>query len=213
MQEQKLVVYSDFICPFCYIGKVNAERLQQEIPGLELEWKEFELHPEGQPDAKGPYMKQALENVKYLAKEYGIEMRPEVLTEVTSDSRKALLGFEFAKEHGAEGSYRDAVFHAYWVEGKDIAEDHVLREVAKQVNLDPVKLLEAIENPVYHNKLRASIHEAHANGITGVPTYRYGDMETVGAQPLENLKKMVEIQNDKEQLNNQMGLTCGPEGC
>ncbi|MGM7702781.1 DsbA family oxidoreductase [Pseudalkalibacillus sp. Hm43] len=210
MSTKKLVVYSDFICPFCYIGKVNAERLQQEIPGLELEWREFELHPEGQPDSTSPYMKQAYENVKMLADRHGIDMKPEVLTEVTSDSRKALLGFEFAKDQGKEAQYRDTVFHAYWVEGKNIGHDDVLREIAEKVSLDPDELLHAIENPVYQNRLIDSMQDAQAQGITGVPTYQYGEMTSVGAQPISVLKRMIEAENEKDGAQ---GLYCGPDGC
>ncbi len=213
MSTKKLVVYSDFICPFCYIGKVNAERLQQEIPGLELEWREFELHPEGQPDPTSPYMKQAYENVKMLAERHGIDMKPEVLTEVTSDSRKALLGFEFAKEQGSEEQYRDTVFQAYWVEGKDIDQDDVLREIAEKVSLDPDELMNAIENPVYQNRLIGSIQDAHAQGVTGVPTYQYGEMISVGAQPISVLKRMIEAENEKDEGVGAQGLYCGPDGC
>lgn len=194
MSPKKLVVYSDFICPFCYIGNVNAERLQQEIPGLELEWREFELHPEGQLDPNSPYMKQAYETVKMLAERNGIDMKPEVLTEIISDSRKALLGFEYAKEQGKESAYRDKVFHAYWVEGEDIGDDEVLKSIAEQVSLDPKGLLEAIKNPAYQNRLMGSIQDEQAQGITGVPTYQYGEMVSVGAQPISVLKRMIQAE-------------------
>ncbi|KGX91397.1 hypothetical protein N781_04345 [Pontibacillus halophilus JSM 076056 = DSM 19796] len=213
-ENHKLVIYSDFICPFCYIGKVNAERIQEQNPGMEIEWREFELHPEGQPDASGAYMAQALENVKMLAKEYNIDMKPEVLTEVTSDSRKALVGFEYAKEQGKPEEYREQVFHAYWVEGKDISEDDVLREIAETVGLSPDGLLAAIQNDTYNTELRKSIRGAYDAGITGVPTYVYGDYKTVGAQPVSTLQRMIDAQKEKDMLESDpTGLSCGPEGC
>ncbi|MFC0522819.1 DsbA family protein [Pontibacillus salicampi] len=214
MSENKLIIYSDFICPFCYIGKVNAERLQEQNPGMEIEWREFELHPEGQPDPNNAYMKQAYENVKMLAEKYDIDMKPEVLTDVTSESRKALLGFEYADEQGKGSDYREEVFKAYWLEARDINDEEVLQDIARTVGLDTNEFSQALRNDKYFNKLKSSIRDAHQSGITGVPTYVYGDYKTVGAQPVEQLQRMVDAQKEKDAIENpETGMSCGPDGC
>lgn len=214
MSPHKLIIYSDFICHFCYIGKINAERIQVQYPEIELEWREFELHPEGQPDPNQTYMKQAYENVKMLAEKFDINMKPEVLTDVTSDSRKALLGFEYANEQGKGSAYHEEVFKAYWVEGRDISKDDILVAIAEDIGLPEKEFTEAIYSETYLAKLKSSIREAHQAGITGVPTYVYGDYQTVGAQPVSQLQRMIDAQHEKDELEKpQNNLSCGPEGC
>lgn len=190
MNQRKLIIYSDFICPFCYIGKVNAERLKEQIPNLEIEWREFELHPEGQPDPESPYMQQELRAVKHLAKEYDIEMREEMLIEATCNSRKALLGLMYARERGKEDEYRDAVYETYWAHGRRIDDSDVLREIARKIELDEHEFTQSIETEAYLDKLVKLRKEAHIQGITGVPTFIYGENEFVGVQSVSALRKL-----------------------
>lgn len=192
MSKKKLIVYSDFICPFCYIGKVNAERLQADHPELEIEWREFELHPEGQPDPLSPYMQQAQAAVVQLAQQYGIEMKPEVLTQVTSASRKALLGLEYAREQGREEAYRNAVFQAYWIEGHNIDDIDVLAGIAADAGLDEQAFRAAIESGAYLPRLQEAMEDAQQQGIRGVPTYISGSYMMAGAQPVDKLRQLIE---------------------
>jgi Predicted dithiol-disulfide isomerase involved in polyketide biosynthesis len=218
MANHKLVVYSDFICPFCYIGKVNTERLLEKNPDLEIEWRLFELHPEGQPDPKSPYMQEAQTSLNRLAKIYHINMKTEVLTTVTSESRKAMIGLEFAKKNGKSNEYHNAVFKAYWVKGLDIGNTDVLVTIASSIGLDPMGFRRSIEQETYLPQVHKEIEEARIHGVMGVPTYIYGDHMSMGAQPPEILNRLihtVDAQENKESEQNELvqGPACGPEGC
>lgn len=213
MSKRKLIVYSDFICPFCYIGKVNAEKVKEAFPDLEVEWREYELHSEGDPVPDRAYLEQAVQMVRNLADQYGIKMNPEVILEVTTSSRKALLGFLHAKEHGQGEAYRDAVFEAYWLQKRDIGDLAVLKEIAGEVGLDTEAFARDIEAETHLPQLKEEQKEAQARGISGVPTYIYGEMQTVGAQPPDVLKRMIHTQNEKDDLEQISGVSCGPEGC
>lgn len=218
MANHKLVVYSDFICPFCYIGKVNTERLLEKNPDLKIEWRQFELHPEGQPDPKSPYMQEAQTSLNRLAKKYNIDMKTEVLTTVTSESRKAMMGMEFAKEHGKLNDYHDAVFKAYWVKGLDIGDIDVLVHVASSIGLDSTSFRRSIEQKTYLPQVLRGIENAKKNGVLGVPTYIYGDQMSMGAQPVDILNRLihtVDEQENKQIERNQSDQApfCGPEGC
>lgn len=214
MNKKKLIIYSDFICPFCYIGKVNAERLVEKNPNIELEWREFELHPEGQPDPKSPYMKQAQENVNRLAANYGIKMKANVLTTVTSESRMAMMGLYFAKEYGKLEPYREAVFHAYWQEGKDIGDLDILCEIVANLEMDADKFRSAMQEETYLPLVLGEIDKARKNEITGVPTYQYGGHITMGAQSVERLERFIQAVDDLEAAeSHNEAAVCGPDGC
>lgn len=137
MSHTTLVIYSDLICPFCYLGKVNAERLKEANPDVTLEWREFELHLEGRLHPANPFLGQIREKVAQLAADYGVCIRPEALTEIT-DGQRALLGLQFARDCGDEETYPDEVFAAHWVKGRDIGDIEVLADIAADSGLDPM---------------------------------------------------------------------------
>ncbi|MDE2150228.1 MAG: DsbA family protein [Gammaproteobacteria bacterium] len=191
MNFARPTIYSDFICPFCYVGKIHVERLRQAYPDLEIEWREFELHPHGQPDPASEYMRRAQTATIALARRYRIGMRPEVLTTVTSNSRKAMLGLAFAKAHGRADAYRDAVFAAYWIDAQDIGDLDVLVGIASKLGLERRVFRAAIEQELALPALRAAMDAARREGITGVPTFVYGEHRSVGAQPMELLRALI----------------------
>src|ERR1700731_1372609 len=102
----KLVMFSDFICPFCYIGFETVRKLKPEF-GLEIDWHGFQIHPEWPADGMpvsdyrrgmDPEARRALwTNIQTMAEMTGFTMKP---PEVLANSRLALEAAEFAKEYG-----------------------------------------------------------------------------------------------------------------
>jgi len=191
-QIPTLTVYSDFICPFCYIGKVNAERLRARIPDLHIRWRELELHPADQPDPDPAYLQRAQEAAADLAARYGIPMRAEVVTTLTSRSRNALLGLEHARDHGCADAYRDAVFRAYWQAARDIGDLTVLAELAADLGLDVQAFRRAVVTEAGGKRLQTTRAEALRLGLRGLPAFVAGDAMASGAQPVEVLERLVE---------------------
>ena len=186
-----LTVFSDFICPFCYIGKVQTERLQQRHPDLQVQWREIELHPETEPAPDPAYLEQAREAAAHLAERYAIPLRAEVVTTLTSPSHRALLGLEFARDADRADAYRDAVFEAYWQQARDIGDLAVLAAIATEVGLDEAAFRRAVEAEEGSERLQANRAEDRRIGLDGVPTFIAGPYKTSGAQPLELLERML----------------------
>jgi len=122
MKHKKLnvIVYSDYICPFCYIGFHRIERLKEQYD-LDVEWRPFELHPEIPKDGivteklsfpKG-YLEMVMANVKRLADQDGIHFK---LSDKVPNSQLALLISEFAKKKGKFDEFHKLVFDDYWKE-------------------------------------------------------------------------------------------------
>jgi predicted DsbA family dithiol-disulfide isomerase len=191
----KVVVYSDYICPFCFIGKERVDRLEKEF-GVDVEWKGFEIHPEtpaggsdlaslGFDEATATAMRS---RVLELSDEAGLELN---LPSRISNSRLALQIAEFAKEKGKFKEYHEAVFGAYWQEAKDIGHREQLFSLAAQAGLDLEELEAYLESGKAAAKLNQHLQEVREYGISGVPTFVIGDKMVVGAQPYEVLKKVL----------------------
>lgn len=183
-----LVMFSDFICPFCYIGFETVRRLQPEF-GFTIEWKGFQIHPEwpaaGIPSAE---YRQGLDSetrrtmwarIADLGKAVGLEMRP---PELLANSRLALEAAEFANERGKADVFEDRIFCAYFHDGLNIASHGILGELAAEVGLDRNELAIALESGRYRARLKANADSAHERGVDGVPTFFVGDYPLVGAQ-------------------------------
>jgi predicted DsbA family dithiol-disulfide isomerase len=181
-----VIVFSDYICPFCYVGKKRFERLASELP-LRPVWKGFEIHPEVPPEGIPlsqfmPDILTALEaGVRALAEEEGLEMH---MPQKLANSRLALLGGEFAREAGKLDDYHEAVFSAYFQHGGDIGDIAVLADIADRIGLDSDRFTEALSNETNLPELRDSVRQAHSLGLRAVPSFVFADNNIiVGVQP------------------------------
>ncbi|MEE9202951.1 MAG: DsbA family oxidoreductase [Dehalococcoidia bacterium] len=201
----KVTIYSDYICPFCFVGKERVDRLEKKF-GIDVEWKGFEIHPEtpaGGGDLASIGFDEAraaaiYSRVQELSEEAGLKLnRPSRI----SNSRLALQIAEFAKEKGRAREYHEAVFRAYWREGKDIGDRELLFSLAAQVGLDPEELDAYLKSGQAAAKMDRHLQEVREYGIDGVPTFVIGHKMVVGAQPYEVLERVLleELSNDKKE--------------
>ena len=135
-------------------------------------------------------------NLRRAGAPYGIEFAP---VRRLSNSRMALELGELAREQGKFHEYHEAVFHAYFTEGRDIGDLNVLHEVAEKVGLDVEKWKEALDEGRYMPRLEQTLEEAARYGITGTPTFIINDKYAiVGAQPLERVRQaLIQIAADE----------------
>lgn len=198
MSQKKLevVVYSDYVCPFCYIGYHRIEKLKEQYD-LDIEWKPFELHPEtpkeGFPIEKLPFPREAFEiflaNVKKLADEDGLTIRS---GGIMSNSRLALYISEYARKKGLFNQFHEIIMKKYWIEGKDIGNLSLLLELAESIGLNRDEILKFIETDEPAKILKVAMAELQNYMINGVPTFIIGDSKIViGAQPYEYFERVI----------------------
>ena len=197
----RLDVWSDYVCPFCYLEEPLLTRLAEQYAGqLVLEWRAFELRPEPAPllDPDGEYLHAIWNRAVYpMAHLRSMRLR---LPPIQPRSRRAFQAAEFACEHGRFAEMHDGIFRAFFQEGRDISSVAVLLQVAESIGLDLEDFQEALESERYQAKVLEDEKLAHEVGITGVPTMvmsRVGepsDIQSVlsGAQPYELLHATVE---------------------
>src|SRR5579859_3137325 len=199
----KIAMFSDFICPFCYIGFETVRKLKPEFD-LEIEWRGFQIHPEwpaeGMPAAEfrrgmDPETRRAVwARIEAMAAAAGFTMKaPEVLT----NSRLALEAVEFAKESGRSEAFEQRVYRAYFNEGLNIGKVGVLGELAAEVGLDRDEFNLAIESNRFTQRLRENAFEARERGVDGVPTFFVGDYPLVGAQSEDVMRRILRRYADR----------------
>lgn len=201
-KKLKIVVFSDYICPFCYIGFYRIEQLKEHYD-LEVEWRPFEIHPEtpneGTELKNLPFPKEYLDvmkaNIKKLADDVGISLR---LSDKLPNSRLALYISEFARENGKFDDFHKLVFDSYWKDGKDIGDQALLLGLAETIDLNRNEILDYIISEEPKSVLMKSLKDLRQYGINGVPTFVIGDKIVVGAQPYDVFKKVIEntLQNE-----------------
>lgn len=187
--ERRLTItaYSDYVCPWCYIGWRRIEALRREFP-VDVEWRPFELHPEtprsgvsaGEAFGGSPRAAAIGRNIEQLAGESGIAMR---MPPLIANSHLALEAAEFARDHGAFEPFHAALFEAYFGDGRDLGDAGVLCEIAATCGIDPLRLREALDDRRYVAAVDRATAAAREEGVVSTPTFVYeGGFRLVGAQ-------------------------------
>ncbi len=183
----RIIVYSDYVCPWCYIGHERIGRLVREFP-VAVEWRPFELHPETPRDGArlsgrlgGSERARAwARNVLQLAEASSIPMR---MPEVVANSHLALEAAEFARARGGFDAMHAALFRAYFDEGRDIGDGDVLCEIARGCGVDDQGLRQALADETYAAEIDRITNEARADEVLSTPTYLFeGGFRMTGAQ-------------------------------
>ena len=193
----KIVMFSDYICPFCYVGFETMRRLKPEFD-FQIEWRGFQIHPdwpaEGIPaekvrEAGDAAARQATWNrITAMAVAVGFEIKP---PSVMTNSRAALAATEFARESGRDEALEERIYRAYFNDGENIGDAGVVARLANEVGLDAGEVADAIKSPKYEMRLKNNSLAAHNRGVSGVPTFFIGEYPLVGAQSLDAMRAIL----------------------
>lgn len=193
----KLEMFSDFICPFCYIGFEVVRKLKPEFD-FALEWKGFQIHPEwpaeGMPAAQwrggiDPESRKVIwKRIVAMGEAAGVAMKP---PETLTNSRLALEAAEFAQTTGRAEAFEERIYRAYFSEGLNIGRAGVIAELAADAGLDAAAMSEALEARRYADVLKHNAVAAHERGVSGVPTFFVGEFPMVGAQSEDVMRQML----------------------
>ena len=190
----RVTVFSDYICPFCYIGDARLQRLREEFD-LKVNWCFLEIHPEtpaeGQPVSALGYPSASWERMMAtlmeMAREDGLVLREH---DFTTCSRSALQLAEAAKFIDPVLFYRlhEALFRAFFVEGENIGSAEVLEELALAAGLSQSQFETALHDRDAAARLRQYRRAAQELGVQATPTFFIGERRLDGAVPVEELR-------------------------
>ena len=186
LPELNITVFSDYICPFCYVGYHRLMRLRDDYD-LKINWCFLEIHPEtsadGEPVASLEYpseqWNQLMQNLETVAHEEGIAMAEHTFT---TNSKDALLLAEAAKQTGRDKFYtlHESLFAAFFVDSRNIGDRNVLRELAAASAIDDDIVESAWHDRKYEQRILSNYHQARQHEIQAVPSFIFGERKLTG---------------------------------
>lgn len=234
----KIDVYSDFVCPFCYIGKRRLEKALEQFSNKDsvtVTYKSYELDPNAvkNPDKNIHELlaskygmsvekaKESNENLGKQAAELGLTYRFDNMQHTNTFDAHRLA--KYAEEQGKGKEMTERLLQAYFTESLHIAHYETLTNLASEVGLEKDAVLEVLESSDYAKAVRGDEKEAQQIGVQGVPFFVFNEKYAVsGAQPPEVFSEVIEKvwEEEKEQpilqtLNPKKSETtyCTGDGC
>ncbi len=208
----KIEVWSDFVCPFCYIGKRNME-IALEQSGMkeqvEVVYKSFQLNPESKK-----HYDESIDEI--IAKKYGMSVEEAQTNNrrIVEAAKKVGLDYNFtdikptntfdahrlshfAKEKGKMDAFTEVVMRKYFIDSLNISDEEVLLSVIDEIGLARDEAKEILDSEKHAEDISVDVSEASNFGISGVPFFIFDRKAALsGAQPveafIETMKKLSE---------------------
>jgi predicted DsbA family dithiol-disulfide isomerase len=195
----RLDIFSDPICPWCFIGKSNLDRALEGDAGhpFKVEWHPFQLNPD--------MVAEGVDRLEYLAARFGGMDKAVAMSKQVEEAAAGYgVVIDFSKVprvpntldahrlihwaglEGAQTPMVNAVLRAYWRESRDIGDRGVLADLAGEVGLDRAAMGRLLASEADRDTITARDAHARERGISAVPTFVIADQYVVsGAQPPE----------------------------
>ncbi|RVT79722.1 DsbA family oxidoreductase [Flavobacterium sufflavum] len=232
----KIQIWSDIMCPFCYIGKRRLENAITQFghqDTIEIEWKSFQLDPNfiaSEDDNLVEHLAEkyrkdkdwaieTLENMTQNAANSGLEFHFEKSVMANSFHAHRLL--HLAKKQNLGSQLKELLFKAYFTNGEDVNNKETLKQIGIQAGLDPNKIDEVLNSNSYADEVQQDMLAAQKIGVQGVPFFIFDNKYAIsGAQHVETFVKTLEKvweEGDFESkitiLNATSENSCGIDGC
>ncbi len=235
----KVEIWSDVMCPFCYIGKRHFEKAIEKLPfkgDIEIEWKSFQLNPDYHNTtkedlytylarAKGMSVDQAKQmtgQVEGMASNVGLELN--FAKNIPANSFDAHRFLHFAKSKGLQNEAEEALFKAHFMEARDIANHETLIGIAKELGLGEAETSEVLKGEDFADAVRYDVYESQQLGIRGVPYFVFDRKYALsGAQPIPAFEQAIvqsftewqatQPKNELKSLNKNNDAVCDENGC
>ena len=232
----KVQIWSDIMCPFCYIGKRRIEEALRQFEhkdNVAIEWKSYQLDANFVPSVDD----NLAEN---LANKYGrdLDWAQNMLDNMTENAKTAGLDFHFekavlanshnahrllhlAKKHLLGNELKELFFKAYLTDGKDLNDLDTLTQIAVLTGLDALEVAQVLNSNTYSQEVKQDIQEANAIGVQGVPFFVFDAKYAVsGAQPANTFLETLEKVWQEGQFDSKITLvhtntsnSCDIDGC
>lgn len=220
----KIEIWSDYACPFCYIGEKRLARAIAEVgdKNIIVEFKSFELDPYADKKVTSTTPKrfaekyglsleaatERIEQISLMGKREGIDFQ--YATTRYTNTFDALRLTKFAQEKG-HNEIITKLFDAYFTKNLALSDHAVLKKIAVECGLDSSEVEEVLSGERYAEDVRADELQAAQLGIHAVPYFVVGGKYSLsGAQSSQILKQAITDALTEENFD---GMSCGADGC
>ncbi|MBR5526201.1 MULTISPECIES: DsbA family oxidoreductase [Brochothrix] len=209
----KVEIWSDYACPFCYIGKRNFEAAVDGDENIEVSYRSFELDPTAPAEKLAPLREMLSEkynvsveeadamnaNVINMAKQAGLDYDFDHIKPTNTLKMHRLS--HYAREEGKEAELTEKGLDAYFTKGAYLNDNSTLLELADAAGLDSEKAEAVLRSDAYTKGVRDDQQRARDLGISGVPFFLFdGKYAVSGAQPTAQFKAVIQQIKEKEKI-------------
>lgn len=228
----KITYWSDYACPYCYIGEARLKKAIADIPELkdvEIEMKAIQMDPSAGEHAAG-------DTQTRFAHKYGISMQEagETIEHISQMGIAEGLDFKYATTlfTNTMDAHRltklaqskndpqlveqviEALFKAYFTDNKELADKELLQKIGEDAGLDAEEVKEVLSSDKYKDEVLLDEREAARYGIHAVPFFVVGQYGISGAQSVDGMKATImKVMEESAGAVTEQGMSCGPDGC
>ena len=236
----KITYWSDYACPYCYIGEARMKKALEEISenenmDVEIEMKALQLDPSAGEHATGDtqtrfakkygisyeHAGRSVEHISELGRAEGIDFKyATTLFTNTMDAHRLTKLAQSKDDPAIANKVIERLFGAYFTDNKELADKELLQQIGEECGLDAEEVRELLASDQYRDEVILDEREAARYGIHAVPFFVIGEYGISGAQATEGMKQIMLKVLGEEKLakaakTSQIptGMTCGPDGC
>ncbi len=235
-----LTIWSDFACPYCYIGETRLNRAIEEMGlknDVQIDYRAFELDPTAPKEVTtktperfakkyGLSLEGAMEQIRQiseLGKEAGLDFRYATTQySNTRDAHRLMKLAEAKYDRATVERLNEALFKAYFTENLVLSDHKVLLDKALESGMDEKEVREVLDSDKYDDEVRFDEREAGMRGVRGVPYIVFdGEFAVPGAMSLDGFKSALErvvkrqekAAAEASETKGERAHVCGPDGC
>ena len=229
----KIVYWSDYSCPYCYIGQARLKKAIRELGAeddIEIELKAFQLDPYADIHSEGDTLTRfaekyglsldqagkQIEHISQLGRNEGIEFNyATTLFTNTMDAHRLTKLAQNKKDRTVAEKLTENLYAAYFTENLELADHEVLKKIGVESGLDREEVENLLDSDTFREDVIRDEAEASGYGIHAVPFFVIGNYAINGAQPASLMKEALikALQEEKTILETSDEMTCGPNGC
>ena len=227
----KIEIWSDYACPYCYIGERQLEKALDSFSGkegIDISYRAFELDPSASYETTtntrervaakyGMSLEKAqqmIDGVTEYAKSVGLDYNYGTVQYTNTFDAHRIAKYAETKGKGLEMS--EKLFHAYFTENKQMSNHNVLTDIAIELGLDKLEVEDVLKNKKFAEDVRNDEYEASRLGIHAVPFFVINEKYSIsGAQPPEVFEQAIEkaLKEEKIEVDDLGGMVCNSDGC
>ena len=204
----KISIWSDFVCPFCFIGESHLNQALEQFKHAEqvqIEYKSFVLSP-GTQDVPGQNYyetfaqmkgistaeaKAMLQQVVEMGRRAGFDINYDLAKHAGTDDAHRVL--QYAKELGKDAAFFSRFYKAFFSEGEVLSDHETIVRLAGEVGLDAARVREILESGAYAQNVQEDIAQSQTIGVASVPFFVLNHQYSIsGAQPVAEFLRVLE---------------------